>query len=91
MVFLDAKMSKSVRQPFVSPSVILIVNALRERVLSGEYKDQGWLPTERKLAEEFGVSRTIIRRAIEERERQNLVVRSPRCRPVVRRDVATLW
>lgn len=80
-------MSKSIRQSsLISPSVIVVANTLRERVLSGEYRDQGWLPTERELADEFGVSRTIIRRAIEELERQNLVVRSPRCRPVVKRN-----
>lgn len=69
----------------ISPSAVVVANTLRERVLNGEYRDRGWLPTERELAQEFGVSRTIIRRAIGELERQNLVVRSPRCRPVIRR------
>ncbi len=78
-------MSKTSTHNLVSPSAIVVANVLRERVLNGEYRDQGWLPTERDLAQEFGVSRTIVRRAIEELERQNLVVRSPRCRPVVRR------
>lgn len=68
-----------------SPTAILVTNALRERVLSGDYGTHGRLPTERQLAEEFGVSRTIIRKAIEELEQQNLVIRSPRCRPIIRR------
>lgn len=83
-------MSNSPPHNLVSPSAIAVANALRERVLNGAYRDQGWLPTERELAQEFGVSRTIIRRAIEELERQNLVVRSPRCRPVVRRTNTSL-
>lgn len=78
-------MSNRTRHHINSPSVFVVANALRERVLSGEYKEHSWLPTERELSEEFGVSRAIIRRAIEELERQNLVLRSPRCRPVVRR------
>ncbi len=78
-------MSNSSTRKVNSPSAIVVANALRERVLNGAYRDQSWLPTERELAEEFGVSRTIVRRAIEELERQNLVVRSPRCRPVVKR------
>ena len=78
-------MSRRASHKLASPSVVVIANALRERVLAGEYRDNGWLPTERELAEEFGVSRTIVRRAIEELERQGLVVRSPRCRPVVKR------
>ncbi|GIV16057.1 MAG: LacI family transcriptional regulator [Armatimonadota bacterium] len=81
-------MSRRASHKLVSPSVVVIANTLRERVLAGEYKDNGWLPTERHLAQEFGVSRTIVRRAIEELERQGLVVRSPRCRPVVRRNAA---
>ncbi|MGQ9879801.1 MAG: GntR family transcriptional regulator [Armatimonadota bacterium] len=72
-----------------SPSAVVVANTLRERVLNGEYRDGSWLPTERELAEEFGVSRTIIRWANEDLERQNLVVRSPRCRPIVRRPNAS--
>jgi len=79
-------MSRRASHKLVSPSVVVIANTLRERVLAGEYRDNGWLPTERELSDEFGVSRTIVRRAIEELERQGLVVRSPRCRPVVRRN-----
>ncbi|MGC8783107.1 MAG: GntR family transcriptional regulator [Armatimonadota bacterium] len=83
-------MSRRASHKLASPSVVVIANTLRERVLAGEYRDNGWLPTERELAEEFGVSRTIVRRAIEELERQGLVVRSPRCRPVVKRQAATV-
>jgi len=79
-------MSRRASHKLVSPSVVVIANTLRERVLAGEYRDNGWLPTEREPSDEFGVSRTIVRRAIEELERQGLVVRSPRCHPVVRRN-----
>ncbi|MDW8289536.1 MAG: GntR family transcriptional regulator [Armatimonadota bacterium] len=82
-------MSRHVREKLVSPSVVVIANTLRERVLSGEYRENSWLPTERDLAEEFGVSRTIVRHAIEELERQGLIVRSPRCRPIVKRNSAS--
>lgn len=78
-------MSRRTSHKLASPSVVIIANTLRERVLAGEYRENSWLPTERELAEEFGVSRTIVRHAIEELERQGLVVRSPRCRPVVKR------
>lgn len=84
-------MSNIYAHNLTSPSAVVVANVLRERVLGGEYRDGSWLPTERELAEEFGVSRTIIRRAIEELEKQNLVVRSPRCRPVVRRSVASAF
>lgn len=82
-------MGNSSAHNLTSPSAVVVANTLRERVLNGEYRDGSWLPTERKLAEEFGVSRTIIRWAIEELERQNLVVRSPRCRPIIRRPNAS--
>lgn len=84
-------MGNSSAYNLTSPSAVVVANTLRERVLNGEYRDGSWLPTERELAEEFGVSRTIIRRAIEELERQNLVVRSPRCRPVIRRSVVSAF
>lgn len=79
-------MSRRANDKPTSPSVVVLANTLRERVLTGEYRENSWLPTERELAEEFGVSRTIVRYAIEELERQGLVVRSPRCRPVVKRN-----
>jgi LacI family transcriptional regulator len=66
-----------------SPSVSTIVGTLTERIRTGRYRDGRWFPTERELVEEFGVSRTIIRKAVEALEQRNLVMRSPRCRTVV--------
>ncbi len=63
----------------------MVVEQLRRGVLTGRYQEGSWLPPERELAAEYGVSRSIIRRAIDILARENLVVRSPRCRPMVRR------
>jgi DNA-binding LacI/PurR family transcriptional regulator len=67
-----------------SPLVGDITKTLAERIQAGRYRDRRGFPSERELVEEFGVSRTIIRKAIETLAAQGLVVRSPRCRTVVR-------
>src|ERR1041385_66548 len=67
-----------------SPLVNKIVDTLTEQILSGRYKDRQGFPSERELSEEFGVSRTLIRKVVETLEAQNLIVRSPRCRTIVR-------
>ena len=41
-----------------------IAGALRKRISSGEWADQGRMPPERDLASEFGVARNTIRRAV---------------------------
>lgn len=41
-----------------------VVEAIRQRIASGDYPAGGRLPTESKLCEEFGVSRTVVREAI---------------------------
>lgn len=41
-----------------------VVDRIREQVLAGEIKSGDQLPNERKLAERFGVSRTVIREAM---------------------------
>ena len=41
-------MSRRASHKLVSPSVVVSANTLRERVLAGEYRDNGWLPTERE-------------------------------------------
>lgn len=66
-----------------------VVEQLRHGVLTGRYQEGSWLPPERELAAEYGVSRSIIRRAIDILARENLVVRSPRCRPMVCRSRST--
>ena len=68
-----------------SPSIEYITNTLAERITSGTYKNGQWLPTERSLAEEFGVSRATIRQTLELLERDTLVKRAAGCRPVANR------
>ncbi|MBZ5486539.1 GntR family transcriptional regulator [Halomonas aquamarina] len=46
---------------------------LKERILSGRYKEGERLPAERDLAEELGVSRTVVREALIMLELQGLV------------------
>src|ERR671917_563564 len=52
---------RSGRKPKLSERV---VSALREQVLTGAVKPGGKLPTETRLTETFGVSRTVVREAI---------------------------
>lgn len=68
----------------VSPSVRHVVGVLEGKIRSGEYRDGQWLPSERALAEEFRVSRVIVREAVRAMEGRRLIVRSARCRPIVR-------
>ncbi len=42
----------------------LVVETLRQRILAGEYKTSGRLPTENEMTRIFGVSRTVVREAI---------------------------
>jgi DNA-binding FadR family transcriptional regulator len=41
-----------------------IANALRKRIEAGEWLEQGRIPPERDLADEFGVARNTVRRAV---------------------------
>lgn len=79
---IDSEMLKS-------PSVSHIVAVIEEHIQTGKYPDGRWLPSERELADAFGVSRITVRSAVAELEARNLVVRSPRCRPLVRRALTT--
>ena len=66
-----------------SPLVKGAVQALSQRIQSGELRAGRGLPSERKLSEELSVSRVVVRAAIQELERQGLVACKARCRPVV--------
>ena len=66
-----------------SPTVDHIANSLAQRIAQGLYPSGQRLPTERTLADEFHVSRIIIRSAVKEIERRELVRCSAGCRPVV--------
>lgn len=68
-----------------SPSIEYITKTISERIASGTYKNGQWLPTERSLAQEFGVSRATIRQSLDLLERNSYVKRSTGCRPVANR------
>lgn len=53
-----------------------ISNLLERRILKGDYAKTG-IPAERELAEEIGVSRVTLRKALDELGRKGLVERSP--------------
>lgn len=53
------------RRNSADPLYVQIADRLRVRVESGEFSDAHALPSEQALCEEFGVSRTTVRRALE--------------------------
>ena len=57
---------------------------LQERIESGVYAPGAWLPAERALADEFGLDRSAVRRALGQLENAGLIVRKPGHRPWVR-------
>ncbi|MCW3058958.1 MAG: LacI family transcriptional regulator [Capsulimonas sp.] len=63
--------------------MVTVVKALRDQILSGSYKTGDWLPSERSLAEGFGVDRGVIRVAIQQLVQSGLIVRQPHCRPII--------
>lgn len=67
-----------------SPLVSSIADTLTERILAGGYQDRNGFPSERELIEEFGVSRAIIRKALDHMEARRLLIRAPRCKTLVR-------
>jgi DNA-binding LacI/PurR family transcriptional regulator len=60
-----------------TPKFKVILNALRESVMSGEYREGTKLPSESDLVRRFGVSRMTIVKAFKELQQQGLVVRRP--------------
>ena len=60
-----------------TPKFKVILNALRESVISGEYREGARLPSEAELVRRFGVSRMTIVKAFKELQQQGLVVRRP--------------
>ena len=63
----------------------IVVEALENRILTGQLPDGRPLPAERDLMEEFGTSRTVIREAISALSNRGLLEAKPRFRPVVRK------
>ena len=59
------------------PKFKVILDALRESVINGEYREGAKLPSEAELVRRFGVARMTIVKAFKELEQQGLVVRRP--------------
>ncbi len=66
-----------------APPVAHVEAVLTERIRTGVYPANSWLPAERVLSEELGVHRRIIRLAIARLADCGLVSIRPRCRPIV--------
>ena len=49
-----------------------IVKRLRQRIVAGLYPPNSIIPSQRQLAEEFGVGRAIVRKALDELVRSGL-------------------
>lgn len=62
-----------------------VVRQLSAKIQSGEYSDGDPLPPERLLMEEFGISRTVVREAVQSLSKQGLLEARPRHRPIVRK------
>lgn len=62
-----------------------VVRCLVAKIHAGEYPDGSQLPPERSLMEEYGISRTVVREAVQTLSRQGLLEARPRYRPVVRK------
>ncbi len=62
-----------------------VIQTLEESIRSGELKDGETLPSERDLMDEFRISRTVAREAVQALSNRGLVEARPRFRPVVRK------
>ncbi|MGN6487292.1 MAG: FCD domain-containing protein [Devosia sp.] len=62
-----------------------IVDRIESRISAGELPDGAFLPAERELMAEFGISRTVVREAIARLASRGLIEARHRYRPVVRR------
>lgn len=60
-----------------------LIGVLSDRIRAGYYPSGDCLPTERVLAEDLGVDRRVVRKAINALVETGLVHRRPNCRPVV--------
>jgi len=60
-----------------------VADLLRDQILSGNFKEGEWLPTERQLAEDLNVHRSTVRLAINQLVQKGLVTRRPHSRPIV--------
>lgn len=77
-------MSAPAETSLSSPLVEAVVSILAARIESGAYSGAEGFPSERELVDEFGASRTVIRRVLSLLESRELIHRAPRCRTVAR-------
>ena len=61
----------------------MVVQKLRDLIVSGKIGSGQRLPSERSLADQLGVSRQSVQAAIRDLESLGLVLRQPNCRPIV--------
>jgi GntR family transcriptional regulator len=79
----------------VGPGYALLFGELSQRIRSGEFKPDEQIPSERELCETYGVSRTLVRQALDLGEREGLLVRVPSkgtfvARPRIIQDLARM-
>ena len=71
--------------PAASRAGDAVMASLEARIVSGELADGDYLPAERELMAEHGISRTVVREAIARLSSRGLIETRHRYRPVVRR------
>ncbi len=62
-----------------------IFSTIATSIKAGAWKEGEKLPTERELAIKYGVSRAVVKQAIQDLEHKGLLDRMPNCRPTIRR------
>jgi LacI family transcriptional regulator len=67
-----------------------LLEFLHEIIKSGQYQSGMRLPSERALAQQFGVDRSAIRTVLRNLEQSGLIVRKPGCRPWVNHNTSIL-
>jgi len=67
----------------ISPLAEIVARSLRHQIIEGVLPVGMPLPSERTLAEQHSVSRTVVRDAVGALAREGLLLQSDRCRPVV--------
>ena len=64
-----------------------IINYIKENILSGNFKINSKLPSERKIAEQFNISRIPVRKAIEKLCDDGILMSVPYSSPIVKKSI----
>jgi len=75
--------------PKYHPAVQRIAEELERRIEQGDYDTGSWLPTQRDLAQEFAVDRSIVRLALNHLAERGLIICTPKHRPWVNKPKTT--